>query len=208
MHSWPTNIYLAPTMCQTQHNWVYGRASWTVVVFQMKNRWVLNSQSWREGWTSWSPLSLWCESPLPRKWAGMVQIHLCLNSLYILMTSKFIKPTLISALSSWSMYAATYLPFISECSTDVSDLLLFLSPPPPTTLHCERYHGPAVRSKPQGTSLDYPFSSHPYILPGTQSVICLHSKSMALVVNNCYYYRSNKQHRFCYPESVVWILAP
>ena len=34
-----------------------------VVVFQMKNRWVLNSQRWREGWTSWSPLSLWCESP-------------------------------------------------------------------------------------------------------------------------------------------------
>lgn len=72
------------------------------------------------------------------------------------------------------------LTIVLKYSKDTSDLLnmsqacfFFFVPH-----HCERYHGPSLKSEPWGTSLGHPFSHHPYIPPGTQSL--LHLKSVSV----------------------------
>ena len=99
----------------------------------------------------------------------------------------------ISVLRSWSMYAATYLPFISEYSTDVSDLLFFPNPHHLTPTTVRDTMDQCSGRNPRG-----PVWIIPSLLTHTSfqapSLQCLHSKSMGLVVHNCYYYRSNEQH--------------
>lgn len=52
---------------------------------EMNNRWVLDSQRWRQGWANWLPLALGCEfSYFPRKWAGRALINLhCLFKILV-----------------------------------------------------------------------------------------------------------------------------